>query len=157
MRTRPALRHVFSILYGTLDLVTSFDSICAWRPWGLDANFRPDFREQDGGWFHVDQSPDNTGFACVQGVVDLMGSKAASGGGNTLVPRSHHHFGRWRREYSARVDELFAECDYFEIPPGDKCIGRAIVPLVEPGDLLLWDSRYVLFAFNCSPSTNTGL
>ena len=123
VRSNRAVHDVFRQIWSTAELLVSFDAVCAWRPWGIDARWRPSFREADGGWFHCDQHPDRhthactpahicmwdhfcrKELACVQGLVDCIGVDAC-GGGNTLVPRSHSAFSQWRRDYSARVDEF---------------------------------------------------
>ncbi len=81
VRSRPALVSVFASLWGTDELLVSFDAMCAWRPWGTDPKWKPCFHEGDGGWFHVDQCPDRDAFECAQGLVNVLGTDAAGGGG----------------------------------------------------------------------------
>ena len=81
VRSRPVLGNVYASLWGTDKLLVSFDAISAWRPWARNPQWKPSFREADGGWFHVDQCPDRDAFECVQGLVDVLGSDAAMGGG----------------------------------------------------------------------------
>lgn len=140
IRSRPALGNVYASLWGTDELLVSFDAVSAWRPWGRDLDWKPNFREKDGGWFHVDQCPDRNTFECVQGLVDILGTDAAGGGGFTVVPRSHVLFGSWRTDHSDLVD-TFMGGDYFEPPQDHTCLQKAIVPRTCPGDIVLWDSR----------------
>lgn len=142
VRSRPALVGAFASLWGTDELLVSFDAVCAWRPWGRDPRWKPSFREADGGWFHVDQCPDRDRFECVQGLVDVLGTSASGGGGFAVVPRSHSFFGLWRTDYPETVDS-FGGDDYFEPPRDHPCLRTAVVPRTRPGDLVLWDSRTV--------------
>ena len=147
VRSRPVLGNVYASLWGTDKLLVSFDAISAWRPWARNPQWKPSFREADGGWFHVDQCPDRDAFECVQGLVDVLGSDAAMGGGFTVVPRSHALFGSWRKDFSELVD-TFGGDDYFELPHDHACLRTAILPRTRPGDLVLWDSRTI----HCSSS-----
>jgi hypothetical protein len=90
VRGVPAIKEAFARLWGTDDLITSFDGICAFRPWHIDRSWRT-----RGPWFHTDQppfapSPDYTGpygfqREYVQGFVNLVETTPASGG-NVVVP-----------------------------------------------------------------------
>lgn len=142
VRSRPSLVNVFASLWGTDELLVSFDAVCAWRPWSRDPRWKPCFREDDGGWFHVDQCPDRDRFEFAQGLVDVLGTDAAGGGGFAVVPRSHTLFGSWRMDCPGIVDS-FGGDDYFEPPRDHPCLRSAIVPRTRPGDLVLWDSRTV--------------
>ncbi len=53
---------MFAELYGTNELLSSFDSINVTRP-GTNAK---------GGWLHVDQAPLKQGVQCIQGLVNLV-------------------------------------------------------------------------------------
>jgi hypothetical protein len=90
VRGVPAVKAAFASLWHTPDLITSFDGICAFRPWHIDRSWRT-----RGPWYHTDQppfapSPDYTGpygfrREYVQGFVNLVETTAASGG-NVVVP-----------------------------------------------------------------------
>ena len=70
VRTRPKVKQAFSQVWGTDDLITSFDGCGVFRPWG----FNPDWKT-DGGWWHVDQNSrlsGGNGYECVQGLVNLF-------------------------------------------------------------------------------------
>jgi hypothetical protein len=53
---------VFSELYGTNELLSSFDSINLMVP-GTDAS---------GGWLHVDHAPLKKGCQCIQGLINMV-------------------------------------------------------------------------------------
>lgn len=61
---------VFAELYGTNELLSSFDSINVTRP-GTDAT---------GGWLHVDQAPLKKGLQCIQGLVNLVDASSNTTG-----------------------------------------------------------------------------
>ena len=56
VRGHPRIVEVFAELYGTNELLSSFDSINMIRP-GSNA---------EGGWLHVDQAPNKRGLRCIQ-------------------------------------------------------------------------------------------
>jgi hypothetical protein len=68
-------------------------------------------------------------------------------GGNVLIPRSHARFGDDRcgdgGRYARALAMLHPAADFFALPPGDRVVGaaRPLIAHLEPGDLLLWDSR----------------
>jgi hypothetical protein len=53
---------VFAELYGTNELLSSFDSINLMAP-GTDAT---------GGWLHVDHAPLKKGCQCIQGLINMV-------------------------------------------------------------------------------------
>jgi hypothetical protein len=53
---------VFAELYGTIELLSSFDSINVLPP-GTDAS---------GGWLHVDHAPLKKGCQCIQGLINMV-------------------------------------------------------------------------------------
>jgi hypothetical protein len=53
---------VFAELYGTNELLSSFDSINLMKP-GIDAS---------GGWLHVDHAPLKKGCQCIQGLINMV-------------------------------------------------------------------------------------
>ena len=75
-------------MWGTDDLLTSFDGANAFRPWRLNKQWKT-----SGGWYHVDQNhllPDGSqrGKVCIQGLVTLLDASSDTGG-LVVVPRSH--------------------------------------------------------------------
>ena len=59
------MKEAFSAIWGTEDLITSLDTMIAWRPWWGEAG-RDEWRPTGTG-VHVDQNPFNKpGFHCVQ-------------------------------------------------------------------------------------------
>lgn len=65
-RTSSNVIGVFKEIWGTRELLTSFDAMCILRPAEMVENL-----ENTQSWFHTDQSPKKEGFHCVQGVLNL--------------------------------------------------------------------------------------
>ena len=92
LRTLPDVPRVFEAIWGTDDLVTSFDGGAAFRPWSAaDAEWKT-----QGGWWHCDQNatrPGRSGKVCVQGLVQLTPAHEYTGGERsrdrpTTLPRA---------------------------------------------------------------------
>mmetsp|Transcript_96485 Transcript_96485/g.251514 ORF Transcript_96485/g.251514 Transcript_96485/m.251514 type:complete len:387 (+) Transcript_96485:128-1288(+) len=143
---RERTKRVFATLWGTDDLITSFDGIGIFRPWrhvsttgGVSVGFLKN--RTRGGWLHVDQGRSTAGqMCCVQGLVSLYEQNARTGGFQ-VVPKSH-------LLHKEIVDEFADDqlVDYVE-PPADR-LSREDSGLEPPrlvvtqaGDVILWDSR----------------
>jgi hypothetical protein len=165
VRGVPAVKAAFASLWGTDDLITSFDGICAFRPWHIDRSWRT-----RGPWFHTDQppfapSPDYTGpygfrREYVQGFVNLVETTPASGG-NVVVPVCSMSSSMHRsldRSLSSRGVFTLVRCtaqgshkkleelsntykNSGGIPPTHPIFAEGIRAHVGAGDLFLWDSR----------------
>ncbi|KAF2092033.1 phytanoyl-CoA dioxygenase [Saccharata proteae CBS 121410] len=137
-RMEPGVLEPFQTLWGTDELLVSFDALNVTFPGRTD-------RPPKGAWPHVDQSPFRKGLQCCQGVINL--SPAGPKDGSLVVfPGSH-----------ALMDEFFAtQTTPDEWDKRDLYLfseqqiawwkARGIEPRkieAEPGDLLLWDSRTV--------------
>ena len=157
LRSNPAVQSVFASLYNTTPdkLITSLDGLVLWRA-GKE-------HRTDAGWFHLDQNPQTKPkFEAVQGLVNLL-PVTASTGGNVLVAKSHKLFPHqytWNSDdtigsnsctsfYRQRLNELRGD-DWMEVDPNDSYLlypKNIITCLLNPGDLLLWDSRTVHCSF----------
>ena len=71
-------QQVFSELWGTNELLSSFDSINLARPGKNEA--------AGLGWLHVDQAPLRRGLFCIQGLVNLVDVGPDTTGG---LPQEH--------------------------------------------------------------------
>ncbi len=141
VRTRPAVRRAFEQVWGTRELLVSYDGCCLFRPWADDPE-----RRTNAGWYHVDQNPTRKpGFECVQGLVNLLPTSTATGS-TVLLPRSHLEFPRLAERYADSPRMRSGE-DFISLGADDPLIDAAAPPPLcahlEPGDLLLWDSRTV--------------
>ena len=142
VRTRPAVRAAFEQVWGTRDLIVSYDGCCLFRPWADEPE-----RCTNAGWYHVDQNPlRKPGFECVQGLVNLL-PMSASTGSNVLLPRSHLGFSRLAHGPDADSARLRGGEDFVSLSADDPLLApgapRPLCAHLEPGDLLLWDSRTV--------------
>lgn len=138
-RMEPGVLGTFSKLWGTDELIVSFDNLNITFP------NAPDFPAR-AAWQHIDQSPNKRGLHCVQGIINLSMS-GPEDGGLVVYPGSHllndeffdAHPNSVTRQlrndvYIFTEDEL----DWFEqrgMRPHKVC--------AEPGDLILWDSRTI--------------
>lgn len=123
IRTRPCVQAAWAAIYGTRDLVVSFDGACYMPPDMVRNN-----REE--GWLHVDQAANNPDWACVQGFVSLTSNTQATLG---LVSGSH-------LEFAENVKGVkYPNKRYNKLPHLDT--GRVVRVPVDAGDIVLWDSR----------------
>jgi hypothetical protein len=137
LRTLPAVRKAFEQIWGTSDLITSYDGGNAFRPWEQ----RPEWRTQ-GGWWHCDQNglrPGRKGRVCVQGLVTLTPAHEYTGG-FCVMPGTH----RQHDEYSRRHPYGDRQGDFLPVPHGDPILRhQGYLLRADPGDLILWDSRTI--------------
>ncbi|CAK7207207.1 hypothetical protein SEUCBS139899_010016 [Sporothrix eucalyptigena] len=139
VRSEPGVVDTFAHVYGTDDLIVSFDAInygFACRD-NLPAN-KP--------WPHQDQDPDVPGFRCLQGLVNLLPNGPNDGGlivcrGGHLSSKQFHDDIRgtedripaWTREWYGYTEKGMKWLEEH---------GHEWIKVeAEPGDLLLWDSR----------------
>ena len=151
VRAQPAVHAAFAAIWNTDDLIVSFDTTLAWRPWWLhDEGHQGSATGQDqDGWrprverLHCDQNPlHKPGRACVQGMVPLI-SVSPLVGGLQVVPRSHT--AETQQHLVAAYPEAVADAehDWVELAPDDPYIGRGKLVPANAGDLILWDSRAI--------------
>ncbi|RAH84248.1 hypothetical protein BO86DRAFT_307100 [Aspergillus japonicus CBS 114.51] len=153
-RQEPAILDAFAQIWGTEELLVSFDTINVTFPGRTDVTWAP--------WPHVDQAPERPGLSCVQGFLNLS-EAGPKDGGLLLMEGSSAHF-----------DEFFA------LNPPDRSQGigakhydfypfreehvrwyeqekgcRLVKVCAEPGDLILWDSRSMHYAAFPEPESQT--
>tara|TARA_B100001113_G_scaffold351117_1_gene349541 strand:+ start:1553 stop:2548 length:996 start_codon:yes stop_codon:yes gene_type:complete len=147
LRGIPNVKKAFAKVWDTEDLLTSFDGVSLWRPW----NINPDWKTESGqSWFHIDQHPiSKPGKQCIQGLVNLLPTSKDIGG-NVIIPKSHKLFANIPTEYKERIARLPLDIDHFRFPNDDPKLSSepAVMCHMEPGDMLLWDSRTI----HCSNS-----
>ncbi|ORX40001.1 hypothetical protein BD324DRAFT_679068 [Kockovaella imperatae] len=136
----PAVVNVFAEIWGTDELVVSYDGFNFSLP-------LPDRPEEDfKAWAHVDQSPLVTGFHCLQGIVNILPNGPEDGGLMVLKGSSalykelwrafDEHIGGWnkhdRHDHTPEQIQWLLDhgCEWHKV-------------CADPGDLLLWDSRTV--------------
>jgi len=151
IRDQATVQESFAAVWDDDDLLTSFDGVAIWRPW----THNPAWRTNDGpSWLHIDQHPiGRPGKHCVQGLVNLLDTSAATGG-NVVIPGSHKRFASIPQAYPDRLARIHPSIDHFRFPKQDPLLAdtQPIQAHMEAGDMLLWDSRTI----HCSsPGTRT--
>jgi hypothetical protein len=118
VRSKAAVRKAFQTIWGGEELLTSFDGMCLFRPWGRDPSWKT-----ASNWYHVDQHPiHQPRFECVQGLVNLLPTSEHTGG-NVLIPRSHKTIlAHLRKAYPDALSALPQGEDFFEIPADDSIL-----------------------------------
>ena len=144
------VQQCFAQVWGTDELLVSFDGVSVWRPWGQQDHWRTN----DGNsWLHIDQHPiGRPGKHCIQGLVNLLESSPETGG-NVVVPGSHQLFDHIPDLYKDRLARIHPSIDHFRFPHDDPGLQgyEPIMAHLYPGDLLLWDSRTI----HCSAPATT--
>lgn len=151
VRGRPGLKRMWASIYGTNDLIVSWDGFNVVRPWKHDPTWRvtaqgphidgvrqmqtPDGRRPDGGDF----DPSTRYYA--QGVVNLVRS-SPDAGGNVIVSGSHKHYATLNREFFSKSGNQRITPEIVAAYP-EIFVGNVIIAHVEPGDVVLWDDRSI--------------
>jgi ectoine hydroxylase-related dioxygenase (phytanoyl-CoA dioxygenase family) len=132
LRTLPKVKNVFAKIWGTENLLVSFDGANIFRPW------HHGFRKTVCGWWHVDQGRAKVGRHAVQGLVSLFAADSSTGG-LTVVPKSHLRFAEVTEDQQNPLQ------DYCTVQPYCPVLQELPRKLVtcQAGDLVLWDSRLI--------------
>lgn len=137
-RALPKVVSTFARIWGTPDLLVSFDGAGAFRPTAVKARWKT-----RASWYHTDQNGlRERGFSCVQGLVNLAPA-GPDRGGLVVVPGSHR---RHAALFEAQREALASAKNFVRISPewlaglGDEA---PLKICCEAGDLVLWDSRTV--------------
>jgi len=139
----PNVQKIFSMIWNTTDLITSFDGLCFHRPY----EYNESWRTKSPQWYHLDQNAfQKPSKMCVQGFLNFYPS-GIHDGGLVVIPRSHTIFNqifKSRPQLKNRGDFISLHNDKIlwkhEIPKAN--LG-AIKVCAEPGDFVLWDSRTI--------------
>ncbi|KAF7557267.1 hypothetical protein G7Z17_g804 [Cylindrodendrum hubeiense] len=137
-RMEPGVLDAFAQIWGTDELLASFDSLNVTFPNRKDV-------PRKGSWEHIDQSPLRRGLHCVQGILNLSPS-GPEDGGLVVYPGSH-----------TLNDEFFdTQTEKSSWDPLDRYLfskeqlgwftQRGIQPrkiCADVGDLIVWDSRTI--------------
>lgn len=143
LRTRPKVRQAFETVWGSGDLLVSYDGGNMFRPHAHPEG-DPEWKTS-GGWWHVDQNahkPGHAGKCCVQGVV-LLTDADASSGGLCVIPGSHNEFvSMCERNAMAKANK---GVDYVPIPYDDPVLSQEegwspVLVGAKAGDMILWVS-----------------
>lgn len=151
-RQLPKVKEAFSRVWGTDDLLVSYDGCGVFRP----VEYNPAWKTT-GGWYHIDQNCYNKkGRHAVQGLLNFFPS-GPHDGGFVVVPKSTHMV----EEAFAKYDDLCSKKsrDYVRLYPEDpfwveavKAVQRdadtkydlyPVKIVLDAGDFVLWDSRAI--------------
>lgn len=140
-RMEPGVLDAFSRLWGTEELLTSFDVLNVTFPNRKDLPLRKP-------WQHIDQRPSKRGVHCVQGIINLSTS-GPEDGGLVVYPGSHKYNDEFFDSHPEKSrGNLLADRDVYLFDDNELAWfqERGLQPhkvCAEPGDLLMWDSRVI--------------
>lgn len=161
VRTHPRVVAAFCLLYGNTNLLGACDRI----NYQLPTEFLPQLKNRyvepidstsphetlygitdDATWLHIDQSVDHTGFACVQGLVQLTPALQAGDASFECVPGSHHFHDVLETLLGRTIDKKTRKDNWLKFTDEDKvqinASASALVSVKAPaGTLIWWDSR----------------
>lgn len=147
-RMEPGVLESFSRLWGTNELLSSFDALNITLP-----NFKP----ARGPWPHVDQAPRKRGLHCVQGILNL--SHAGPEDGSLIViPRSNTYVEEFYDKFTKASEWEWKDKREFNDKDVEYFHSRCGTPIrveAEAGDLILWDSRTVHWGGEPTEKSNT--
>eukprot|EP00877_Chromochloris_zofingiensis_P007156 jgi/Chrzof1/2694/Cz11g25140.t1 len=143
VRKHPRVVKVFEELWGTNELLTSFDSINVLRPreYGT-SKMKADYQKP---WWHVDQAPTRLGMHCIQGILNLTSVQPDSA---TLMVKDksyHAHHDFWEQSSMLEADKQ-KQGDFYRFQPDEMPYWDSYETVAVrggPGSLFIWDSRTV--------------
>ena len=147
-RQEPGVIDAFQKIWGTDELLVSFDSLNVTLP---------NLKKPRTPWPHVDQAPRKRGLHCIQGIINLShagpedGSLVVISGSSTLTEEyfdKHTDPSTWEWRDNRYFDDKEMEF-FFE----RGC--KVTKVLAEPGDLILWDSRTIHWGGEPTEKSNT--
>ncbi|TVY14532.1 putative phytanoyl-CoA dioxygenase [Lachnellula arida] len=138
-RQEPGVIEAFEKLWGTKELLVSFD--------GMNFTLPSNPRAATEPWPHIDQSPTRLGLQCVQGILNFAPNGPQDGG--LMVMKGSHKF---KDEFFSAHDVLdrktWGPADWFGFETSEvkwfEDKGCELLKVCAGvGDLILWDSRTV--------------
>ena len=126
LRTRENIIDIFKKIWNTNDLTVSFDGSCY---------IPKEYSKKDKTWTHTDQSPNAKGLQCYQSFVSLTKNSERT---IVLYKNSHNLHEEYfsERNITSSKNWQLIEHSYLEKIKTDKTVLN-----VNPGDLIIWDSR----------------
>ena len=135
-RLEPGVVDTFAKVWGTDELLVSFDSLNITLP-GL--------RPVRAPWPHVDQAPRKRGMHCIQGIINLSHA-GPEDGSLVVVPGSNKLVEKFFDSKTNPADWEWRDNRYFDDKDMAWFRSHGLEPKrveAEPGDLIVWDSRTV--------------
>lgn len=141
IRQNPGVVEAFATIYGTWDLLVSYD--------GASILFPPEITGRGwhrNDWYHCDQSYSRTNFECAQGWVTLYDVREMDATLSVLEGSHHYH-----DEFASNFGLPRVNKDWYQLPVGEceemqfyRSRGCSPTRVVCPaGSLVVWDSRVV--------------
>ncbi|KAM0424276.1 hypothetical protein ACHAPT_010421 [Fusarium lateritium] len=134
----------FAELWGTDELLVSFDAVNITLPGRTDVKWSP--------WPHVDQAPTRKGLSCAQGIINLSEAGPLDGG-LQLLQGSSELFEQFFKEHPPKAKDADSpgQLDWYGFTLQDvkwfEDHGCKLIKVdAEPGDVIIWDSRTVHYA-----------
>ncbi|KAJ4183913.1 Hypothetical protein NCS54_00319600 [Fusarium falciforme] len=150
IRLEPGIIDVFEKIWGTRELLVSFDALNITLP------RRPGHvpRQPQA---HVDQSPYRQGLQCVQGIA-CFSKSGPEDGGLTVYPGTHKVVEDFFANYTSKAD--WRRKDFYTFTEDhiawfEDQGYRPHKVTAEPGDLIIWDSRLIHWGAEPTPEGNT--
>ena len=136
VRCNPKVINAFATIWGTDDLLVSFDGMAFHLP--PEENHKP---WQKGHWYHTDQSFIKDSRECIQGQINGFDTNEGDATLVVLVGSHKHHqeYGQINNLTSPRDWYLIEDIRFFTEEKG--CIEHRIT--CPKGSLVLWDSRTI--------------
>ncbi|PYH73737.1 MFS transporter [Aspergillus vadensis CBS 113365] len=147
VRCEPGVIAPFAKLWGTDELVVSFDTVNITLPQSIVGTY------DSQPWPHCDQAPERKGLVCVQGIVNLSNA-GPDDGGLIVMKGSAALFDQFFEENPVTGPTPWRTAKHKDFHPfSDKDLDwyrergcELIKVCAEPGDLILWDSRQMHWA-----------
>jgi len=142
VRSIPKVQQIFATIWGTPDLITSFDGFCFHRPYEYNESWKT-----SSNWYHLDQNGHHKpGKLCIQGFLNFYPA-GPEDGGLTIIPKSHTIFNKIfkDRPYLSKRDDFIVLTNDNKLWQKDLKSARLspIKICCQPGDFVLWDSRII--------------
>lgn len=122
---------VFEMLYGTNDLIVSFDGVCVQPVWMRDTVRK----------MHTDQSHKKLGRRCIQGFVNLTPALDEGTGTLMVIPGGHKKHSDFAKNHPDLVAPQKVDWFEYEESHWNELGGNPIRVFCKAGSLVLFDSR----------------
>ncbi|KAH7007692.1 phytanoyl-CoA dioxygenase [Ilyonectria destructans] len=149
-RLEPGVLDAFSKIWGSDELLVSFDSLNITFPNRKDVG-------RLKAWEHVDQSPLRRGLHCIQGIINLS-MAGPNDGGLVVYPGSHLLHDKW---LDSQADRSKWTCKDIYLLNKDELAwfkGQGLNPhkvCADIGDLIVWDSRTIHYGAEPAETSST--
>ncbi|EWZ30196.1 uncharacterized protein FOBCDRAFT_263786 [Fusarium oxysporum Fo47] len=139
IRQEPGVIEAFERVYDTKDLIVSFDAVNTSFPNRKDVKVNKP-------WPHQDQDPENPGFRCLQGLVNIFPNGDKDGG--LMVCKGAHLLSEeFHKDFKDEPNKIWAwthewygfTAEGMEWLKNKGCEWQKVN--AGPGDLIVWDSR----------------